>query len=331
MKQRSSETEIEFYKNHVSRVEVDATTIEINPSSRLYFAGSCFAENLFSYWQEHFLSGALSPFGSTYNPVSLRDSLCLICEYQEVKEEDLFLHNELWRHPLFNTLMADKTASVVTSRINKSLMNHRLLLQQSDFLILTLGTAYVYEEIKTHNIVNNCHRRPSTEFRRYALTVEMIVEALESLMKAVRKINPGIKLILTLSPVRHLRDKASENSLSKALLRCGIEEFLNRDHDSEYFPSYEILLDELRDYRWYTEDLVHPSDAALKYIMSRFCESRGNDALKLYLKDSEALSRMNRHKVLHPDTEEGRNFMALKEAKKQDFLKKYPFTTLKDF
>jgi lysophospholipase L1-like esterase len=309
----------------MTRVEIKKAAFPIGSGDLLYFGGSCFAENLHSYWQDHFLPCGLAPFGSTYNPASLRDSFRLICSESAVKEEELFLHNELWRHPLFNTLIVDKDATVLTRRINAELKAHRVLLKKTDHLVLTLGTAFVFEEKATQKIVNNCHKRPASEFQRYSLTSEEITKALKDLMKAVRGINPQVRLILTLSPVRHLRDKAWENSLSKALLRCGLDEYLKHDIESQYFPSFEIMMDELRDYRWYADDLVHPSETALGYIMEQFREFYGDKDLNIYLQEAETLAAMHRHRILHPDTAEGRKFNQNKESKTQEFIKRYPF------
>jgi len=301
---------------------------KIGPSDHLYFTGSCFAENLHSFWEDHFLPGVLSPFGNIYNPRSLKDCFALLCGDEELSEKDFFLHKELWRHSLFSTGTADTDVTRLKENVNDLLREHRNLLKQMEYLIITLGTAFVFDDKLTGLTVNNCHKRPSSDFHRHPLTVDEIAQDLRETAGTVRTVNPGIKLIITLSPVRHLRDRADENSLSKALLRCGIDRFLQDERDALYFPSSEIMLDELRDYRWYAEDLVHPSPAAVRYIMHRFCSALGSSDLIRYLSEADKLKGMTDHRVLFPETEEGRKFLKKKDSETISFREKYPFARI---
>lgn len=328
MKHQISQAAGNFYLNRFTRIKTEPFASKVTTEDSLYFAGSCFAENLSRYWKDNFLPAVLSLFGSSYNPASLRDGFSLLCGGDGIKEEELFCHKELWRHSLFDTAMTDTDRSLLYRRINRELATHRTLLAAADHLVLTLGTAFVYEDRKNGRIVNNCHKRSRQDFRRYALSADEISSALTELTSSVRSLNPGIRLILSLSPVRHLRDKGTENSLSKALLRCGMEEFLKTAEKAVYFPSYEIMLDELRDYRWYAEDMCHPSEEAVGYIMERFCEASADEDLREYLVKAGALRQILNHRILHPGTSESKSFIKQKAKKIQDFRERYPFACI---
>jgi len=315
-----------FYRKMITPVDFETDLRNIRPGDNLYFGGSCFAENLHSFWVDHFLPGAKSPFGNIYNPRSLKECFTLLCRGTELSEKDFFLHKGLWRHSLFSTATVDTDPIRLKDHVNTLLGEHKKLLASSDYLIITLGTAFVFDEKSSGRTVNNCHKRPSSDFKRHPLAVDEITQELKELAAVVRKENPRITLIVTLSPVRHLRDRAEENSLSKALLRCGIDQFIKEERGSLYFPSSEIMLDELRDYRWYAEDLVHPSETAVNYIMNRFCSSLGNAELGQYLTEAEKLKGMLEHRVLFPGTEEGRKFIEKRDSEISGFREKYPFS-----
>lgn len=332
MKRKVSGAQQRFYDRQFSRIEIEDFSEKISYQDFLYFGGSCFAENLYSFWQGHFLPSALSPFGSTYNPVSLKESFDLLCNSRTIQETEIFRQNDLWCHSLFNSTLSRPDKDEFLTVINQELNRHRELLRESSFLILTLGTAFVYEETAKGEIVNNCHRRPAADFRRYPLKPEQVADSLRDLTKSIRQLNPHIKIVLSLSPVRHLRDNAAENSLSKAVLRCGIDEYLNspalEKKDSFYFPSYEILLDELRDYRWYGDDLSHPSREAVRYIMERFCEAAADEELLHYFEEAESLVHLLNHKIRFPESSAAAAFNETKEKQLAAFHKRYPMALL---
>ncbi|MDC7233132.1 MAG: GSCFA domain-containing protein [Spirochaetales bacterium] len=326
----TSRAQEEFYSRGFSRVVIKETVHRIVPEDLLYFGGSCFAENLYSYWQDHYLPSVLSPFGSTYNPLSLRDCFSLLTEEYVIQNNELIQSGALWQHSLFNSTRGRENKEDLLAILNGELVRHRELLKESSCLVLTLGTAYVYEDIAAEKIVNNCHKRPAADFKRTILSPDAVSRALTDLAEKVRNVNSGIKMIISLSPVRHLRDDAAENSLSKAVLRCGIEEFLQKDDNSSYFPSYEILLDELRDYRWYADDLAHPSQQAVRYIMERFCESTGHERLINYLEDAASLKNMMTHRLRFPHSPEGRRFMEKRQNRMAAFQRKYPMAVIQE-
>jgi hypothetical protein len=318
-----------------SPVEIPEPQTRIDVAETLYFGGSCFAENLFREWRAHFLPGNLSPFGSTYNPVSLAATIERLCGEREITDDEIFEHRGLWRHSLFNTLASRPGREEFLSHVNTELKTHREYLRSASRLVLTLGTAFVYREMspraaagKTGEIVNDCHQRPSSEFSRSPLDSGKIVRALRSLRESLSALNPACSLMITLSPVRHLRDGAAENSLSKSLLRCGIQEYLKEDTSAWYFPSYEIMLDELRDYRWYASDLCHPSGEAASYIIERFFRSAGSPAFQSYLEEARKIKALKDHQIRFPDSPEAADFIAMRDARLGDFRARFPFARL---
>ena len=323
-----AKTEDEFWRGSYTPVDIPLLPRLIEPSGNVYFAGSCFAANLYHFWQDHFLPGRISPFGNIYNPESLKETFALLLSGRTIEEKELFLHKGLWRHSLFDSSGTGADKEELMNSLNTRLRNHRDYLQKCKTAVITLGTAWVYKEDTTGKTVNNCHKRPSAHFRRVCLSYTEIDRILEELCQTLTRALPGIHIIFTLSPVRHLRDNAQDNFLSKALLRCGLDAVCRSQSEADYFPSYEIMLDELRDYRWYADDLTHPSDRAIRYIMKRFCLTAGSPALADYLKEAESLRKKQNHRLQFPDSPEGLQFKEKLRKDRQDFIKAYPFAEI---
>ena len=318
-----------FHSQAATVVNISPPPHRIVPEEGIYFAGSCFAAHLSDYWQNRFLRGRNSLFGNIYNPGSLARAFKLLCSDSLIQREDLFFQQDLWRHSLFDTAKTSDNREELLTDLNSKLDEHRIFLKTCSTLVLTLGTAWVYRETDTGQIVNNCHKRPGRDFSREQLSSEEIRESLETVRNEISGLNSSIKILWTLSPVRHLRDSAEENSLSKALLRCGIDEICRESKDDYYFPAYEIMMDELRDYRWYSEDLSHPSRLAVEYIMKRFCETAGTPELEEYLRDAEKIIKLQTHRVQFPASPRGEAFLEKRRSSAQQFQQKYPFASLR--
>ena len=255
----------------------------LEPKDRVMFWGSCFAKELLDRYERYGLPGKPSPYGLIYNPVSMADSLNMLLNHKLTSEP--FHFQEMWRHYAFHTSRCFKGKE----KDNTEAENHFLSLLEeggrelgkANFLIITLGTAWVYIQEKDDLIVNNCHKRDNRLFKRNLYTrMEKDIPSLANALDMWKEKNCGLQVILTVSPVRHLRDDARENSLSKAILRCLCEELISRREWISYFPAYEIMMDELRDYRWYRDDLSHPSEKAVDYIISRFFDWCGSEDLR---------------------------------------------------
>jgi len=310
-------------ENSYTFIDIDPLKKKLNRKSGNLFMGSCFAENLYAYFNNHYIDSCFSPFGNIYNPLSLASSLERLCSNEQIKESELFNHRELWRHFDFDTEKCLTDKKTYLCKINESIKNSAEYLKNADNLILTLGTSYVYRDVETGKVVNNCHKLPSKQFTRENTSIEEMTGKLIHALNNAKNMNNELNIIITLSPVRHIRDSASENSLSKARLRCLIDE-LDKMIDLWYFPSYEIMMDELRDYRWYSDDLVHPSDKAVAYIMEKFIETAADNDFKNYLIDIKKVNLSLNHRILHSDTEEAAKFEKSRKKILQKMAEKYP-------
>ncbi|MFW6245451.1 MAG: GSCFA domain-containing protein [Fibrobacterota bacterium] len=269
----------------------------LSHSDSILMLGSCFAENIGSFLKDNLFNVNINPTGTLYNPLSLSSAVQRIIEGEEYKEEDLFFHNGLWRsfdhHSRFS--MPDKYSTL--SNINRHLSSAHEQSKACDVLVITLGTAYVYRKRDTGRTVSNCHKLPGSNFKREPASVPDIKHALSSAIDKFLQIRPSLRIIATVSPIRHLRDNPHENSVSKSRLICALDELQGDFGSIFYFPSYEILLDELRDYRFYAPDMAHPSETAVQYICDRFTHSCLNRESALFIKDYEAVRKSFSHSL----------------------------------
>lgn len=312
----------QFFSKSISHVQINPFSPALKKESFNFFLGSCFAENLYKYYKDAYLDCQFSPFGNIYNPLSLSRSLQNLCNSEVITQKDIFRHRELWRHFDFDTRLCTTDRDEFLTNINTTLAEARDYIQKCSYLFLTLGTSFFYRHKEKGQIVNNCHTLPGSDFIREQGTISEMKAAVGAALKSIKKINREIQFIFTLSPVRHLRDRAEENSLSKARLRCLIDE-LSLEFDCRYFPAYEIQLDQLRDYRWYNDDLAHPSEKAIAYIMKRFIDTAANKDFKTYLNDIEMLNTMLNHRILH-ETAEAKRFRKNRVEKFAELISRYP-------
>jgi len=238
---------------------------------RLIALGSCFSQEMGIRLARLAYNIDLQPFGQIYNPFSLADSLDRLLVGREPEEKDLFLHQGLYRHFAYHTDFAHPRKEAALSLMRQRFLAARAQLLQADYLLLTLGTAYYYTY--EDKIVNNCHKLPKKQFERQQMNIADGFTALKRVFEVLEEKNPNCKIILTVSPIRHLKDGAQGNQRSKARLLLLAEALEEEFAQLHYFPAYEILLDELRDYRFYAADRAHPSHEAVDYIYQGFGQS----------------------------------------------------------
>ncbi|MDC7226631.1 MAG: GSCFA domain-containing protein [Spirochaetales bacterium] len=320
-----------FYADSITPVSVPPPAWRLRGEG-MFFIGSCFADYLYNEYESAELNAAASPFGNIYNPESLAEATGLFCgSAEKIKAEDCFSttggdkgESGEYRHFMFHSRIHASDANGLANLLNAQIEQSRSYLRSAESAVITLGTSLVYR-LKNGQTVNNCHKLPAANFDRVQLSVDESAAALKRIFKNLRQLNPELRFIITLSPVRHLRDNAAENSLSKAVLRCAIDRLCDIEPDScWYFPSYEIMLDELRDYRWYANDLCHPSDTAVSYIISRFIESAYEKDFKEFLKNYSRIIKDLKHKPYRPGSEEFKRFRARAEEKKAELKRARP-------
>lgn len=295
--------------NFRTEIPVEKTDIRIDHRSSLMLFGSCFSQSIGQKLLDGNFDVEVNPFGVLYNPSSIAKSLRLLLDRKVFKEEDLFeekgIFNSFHHHSSFSS--PDKIECL--KKMNDSAERASKKLENLDYLLVTFGTAHVFSLRKSGKVVSNCHKVPASFFERTRLTVSDIVTEWSDLLVRLRSANPTVKVIFTVSPIRHWKDGAHGNQLSKAILLLAIDELQRMHREICYFPSYELLLDDLRDYRFYAEDMIHPSDMAVDYIWKHFSESFFTAETQLIIKEWQQFVRAVSHRTQNPQSKEYQDFL----------------------
>lgn len=312
-----------------SKINIPPSNISISHKEHLLAFGSCFSENIGRLLSENKFDINSNPFGILYNPKSISQALNRIIEGKAFSENEIICHNDLyhslWHHGDFSSV--DKLICI--NRINNSFASATNSIKRANILIITFGTAYVFHAKDLNMIVGNCHKLPASSFNRYRLDIHSIVEDWNILISRLREINPNLKIIFTVSPIRHLKDGAHDNQLSKSILLLAIDQLIRDNEETSYFPSYEIVLDELRDYRFYNEDMTHPTPFAIKYIWQRFSETFFDEDTSQIIKEWAKINNALNHRAINADSLEHKDFLKQTLLKLQVFNKKYPYICCK--
>lgn len=274
----------------------------------LLLAGSCFTEHMSDRLQQRKFNICSNPNGILFNPLSVSDSLRRYVSGQAYEESDLFYLNELWNSWDHHTRFSDTDKNKALERINHSLSRAHVQIQEADWIIITLGSAFQYYLVDQQKAVANNHRAPGQWFEKRLLTIETITESLQDTFRLIRKQNPEVRFILTISPVRHIRDGVLENNRSKARLLEAVHQLCAQERVF-YFPAYELVIDVLRDYRFYDIDMVHPNFSATQFVWEHFAASYFSKETQLLMKEVEELQLARQHRTRFPDTEAHRNFL----------------------
>lgn len=283
---------------------------QMNYSSEVLFLGSCFAENIHEKLDYYKFKTEKNPFGILFNPVALEKLILNAINAREYTENDLFELNGLWHcFDAHSCLSAPDKESVLTS-LNEGIALTREKLHRASHIFITLGTSWVYRHIESDSIVANCHKVPQKKFLKELLPVSETYGALDSMITLVKAINPKVKFILTVSPVRHLRNGFSENTWSKSNLISAVHEIVDPRSNIFYFPSYELMMDDLRDYRFYKDDNIHPNDLTIDYIWSKLKTAWVENTTETIMKEVESVQRGLAHKPFNPHSEKHQIFVA---------------------
>jgi len=307
-----------------TKVETPVSETKLDHTSGILLVGSCFADNIGSRLKALKFRVEHNPFGVLYNPVSVKIDLELLTGKKLFSESDLHWSDKRWISFNHYTLFSDPDKTACLQKINDSIISASELLADARFLFITFGTSWVYEFLKTGKIVANCHKIPAGEFRRFLLSVEDIVKEYDMLLAKLRAYNPDLNIVFTLSPIRHWKDGAIGNQLSKSILLNAIHQLVNKYKYTHYFPAYEIFMDELRDYRFYAKDMIHPSDAALDYIWEKFTGTFISDESIEILKEMERIIKAKNHRAVNPDSDEFLKFKEKVRGQINEVLKKNP-------
>jgi hypothetical protein len=249
------------------------SSVKIDYRSGILSLGSCFSQNIGRRLQRALFQTDINPFGVLYNPASIAQNIGLLCENRDFSEENLSKHGSLFFNFAFDTSFSAISAKQCLEKINARFTSAVKNLKSADFLLITFGTAFVFKLKRTGETVANCHKLPAEYFVRQRLGVEDIVSMFEELFSKIKTVNPHLHIVLTVSPVRHIKDGLHENNLSKSTLLLAAERLAKGFENVSYFPAYEIVIDELRDYRFYAPDLLHPSETAVDYVWEKFAQA----------------------------------------------------------
>ena len=294
--------------------------------------GSCFAENIGEKLTSRCFPVDVNPFGILYNPISVANSLDILIANRKFGEEDIFFANGRWNSYYHHSRFSHQDKKICLEQINERITYGADHLRKSGFLFITFGTAWVYENRDDNRIVSNCHKIPAKQFRRYRLKVEDTVARWEELLHRLWEVNPGLQVIFTVSPIRHWKDGAHENQISKSVLFLIIEGLLERFEKDRiaYFPSYEIVMDELRDYRFYAPDMIHLSETAVDYIWEQFSQVLITKDSRDIMKSVERLRLATEHRPFNEHGESYRLFLDNQLTQAEKLMKQYPFLNIQD-
>lgn len=312
--------------NLITPVELPARLPRLRHTDHLLLLGSCFASHIGARLADAKFPCDVNPYGVLYNPLSISAALREIVQGKVYGAADLFFFRGCWHSPMHHGDFSSPSAAEALERINGRIACAHEQLSRLECLLLTFGTSWVYEQKQTGRIVGNCHKLPERDFTRRRLTVDEIVSDYTSLLSGLLARNAGLNVMLTVSPIRHVRDGMHANQLSKATLLLAADRLQAAFPDNVfYFPAYELVLDELRDYRFYAEDMVHPSDVAVQYVWERFASACFSDETRQIIAENEDIRRALAHKPFRPDSEEYKRFLGQFVLKIDRLNGKYPY------
>lgn len=274
---------------------------KIDFTDKILLIGSCFSDNLGEKLRHFKFDVRINPNGTLFNPVSISKALSSYIACKSYNPDDLFFHDDLWKSWDHHSQFSHREQNEILRTINTSIQETHNLLKRSSWLIITLGSAWVYEK-ENGSVVANCHKVPTDKFRKRLLTALETKAMLADCIHELTSFNPSIRILFTISPVRHLRDGFIENNRSKAVLIQAVHDLLEEKNNIMYFPAYEFIIDDLRDYRFYAEDMVHPNYMATDYVWEKFQQSCINDRSLFYFKDINLINAAKAHKPFQPDT-----------------------------
>lgn len=296
----------------------------IDYHSNILLLGSCFVENIGEKLSYFKFQNSINPFGILFHPKAIETFITKAINKTSYSEKDIFFYNEQWHCFDAHSKLSNPSKETLLHNLNGAIEVTNRQIHESTHIIITLGTAWVYRLLESNQLVANCHKVPQKQFAKELLSVEAITKSLETIVNLIRSINPKASIIFTVSPVRHIKDGFIENKQSKAHLITGMHSNNQQPTTNNYFPSYEIMMDELRDYRFYAEDMLHPSQTAINYIWEKFQEVWvSSEAIKT-MKLVDEVQKGLQHKPFNPNSEAHQKFLLGVKEKQLQLKKECP-------
>ena len=306
-----------------TQIPISKSNNPIDYNSKVISLGSCFAENMAEKFDYFKFQNVTNPFGIIFNPVSIEKIINRIVKEEFYTEKDVFFYNERWHSYEVHSDLSNSDRQELLETLNKAISETNKKLKEATHIIITYGTSWIYRNLESDEIVANCHKVPQKQFSKELLPIEVIQKSIQNTIELIQVLNPDINFIFTVSPVRHIKDGFAENQLSKSHLFAAVHYILNDCHPErsrrlsriEYFPSYEIMMDELRDYRFYAEDMLHPNQVAIDYIWHKFSENYISEESTSTLQEVSEIQKSLRHRSFNPESDQHQKFLAKLQQK----------------
>lgn len=310
-------------------VNIPKSPREINHQQKILSVGSCFTEHIGNALLEYKFDVLQNPHGILFDPMAVCSSLLSYIEPKQYTQGDLFHLNELWHSWDHHSRFSHTDPEQSLAKINAAQVNAHGFLKNADWLIITLGSAFSYKLVEQrYQAVANCHRAPAQWFQKHLSTLDEIIARLDNTIHQLFHFNPKLQIIFTISPVRHIRDGVVDNNRSKARLIEAVHHLVNKFDKLHYFSSYELVIDILRDYRFYAEDMVHPNYLATGFVLEHFTKTYMSEGTLSLIEELKKVAIARKHRSAHPGTEAHRKFLHSYLAKTQALQERYPYLDL---
>ncbi|RXK61480.1 GSCFA domain-containing protein [Lacibacter luteus] len=316
--------------NFFAHIDLKPLPMPITHQHKLLLIGSCFTEHIGNNLSDLKFNILQNPNGILFETESVARSLVSYIQNKQYTAADLFQYNELWQSWNHHSRFSNPSQEAALAGINQSQTRAHSFLKDADWLIITLGSSFVYKLNDEARFVANCHKAPAQWFTKHLLPIDEQIALLDNTIHQLFHFNPKLKIIFTISPVRHLRDGVVENNRSKARLLETVHHLVNKFDRLFYFPAYELVIDVLRDYRFYDIDLAHPNYAATQFVMDKFSECAFTDATKSLIKDIKQVVTAKNHKAFHPDSKQHEQFLRQHYEKTLKLLQEHPHLDLQN-
>lgn len=295
----------------------------------IVFIGSCFAEHIAACMHAYKFNTLLNPHGILYNPESIATALSGYVNKSFVKEQDLFFADGLYHSWQHHSQFSNVSKEVCLKNINEQIQRTHHLLKNASWLFITFGSAHVYRHKEQDIYVGNCHKQPTQEFTKHLLEIDKMISTWKQLISDLQKWNSKLKIVFTVSPVRYIRDGVIENNQSKARLIELVHQLCNSER-TVYFPAYELVIDDLRDYRFYKPDLVHPNDQAIEYVFEKLTQAAFDDSTQQLFEKIKDVVKAKEHKAFQENTAAHQKFKSTYLNRCKELKEKFHFLSLEE-
>lgn len=296
----------------------------IDYKSKILLLGSCFAENIGNKLDYFKFQNAINPFGILFNPKAVETLITDAINEREYLADDIFSHNEQWHCFDAHSKLSNVLKEDLLDGLNNAIKSTNQQIKSSTHIIITLGTSWAYRHIEYDKIVANCHKVPQRQFLKELLSIDDIVQSLQAIVALIKQENSLTRIVFTVSPIRHIKDGFVESTLSKSQLISAVHQVIDERHSVSYFPSYEIMMDELRDYRFYAEDMIHPSGIAINYIWERFKTVWLSEKAVRIMEQVDAVQKGLNHRPFNPNTKQHKVFVEKLKRNQEQLSGQFP-------